>query len=605
MYPKVEVIRVDAPQISLGERKYYTAVRGPLLTSWTVFQANSRSNSSISVTCNPPTRSQIVSRRVLLSVQFTATFAGTGNPLLQLGVNDGLRAYPLACVISSQTMDVANTKTQSQSLNQYMPAILRYSNDFDSQNRNYSMTPSMFDTYQEYGQWALYGSAKNPLALDGENSVQATRGGFPYVSVTNGNGSAVVVVQVTEPLWMSPFIFEKHSSPGGFTNVENMSYTATFGNLSQIWSHALGGNTISSLIVNLDTAALFFESYAPDPTIPIPKSLSYSYYNIVPYISTQGFSVAPGASATLVSQNIQLSGIPKRIYLYAQQQFGDRSFTSTDTFFQISQVTVLWNTANYLSSAPPQNLYQIAVKNGIELSWNEWFAETGGILALNFGDDIALQPGEAPGSMGKNNLYVTMNVTNLHPSLTVTPSLYMVAVYEGQMSIIEGTIILNQSMLTPRDVLEAVAVPGISYCSSSSVYGGNFLSDAFRGIKGVANKVLSSPLTAGLLAGLAGQAVGVPAPIAAALAQGALSQGAEERRAERDEKAAVRSYEHALALERLKQEAKNKPKGSGARGRPAHRPRMRGAGFGEAAEIVQALAAEPPDPLARYLQRSS
>ena len=74
-----------------------------------------------------------------------------------------------------------------------------------------------------------------------------------------------------------------------------------------------------------------------------------------------------------------------------------------------------------MSSASKQDLYKMSVKNGCNMSWQQWagdavqtlsngasFGTVGSVLAIDFGDDIGLDSTLAPGILG------TLIVTGKH-----------------------------------------------------------------------------------------------------------------------------------------------------------------------------------------------
>jgi hypothetical protein len=485
-----KVALVEDPQLAFRGEREYAVLRGGSTVAWQTFPANSVANGNIQITCNPPSRQHVISRRVFLTVDATINFTGTGNPLLQLGSNDGLRAYPLSSIIGTQSMTIGNNSVSLTSFQAFWPYLLRYHNEVLSQDRENSMSPGMMDSYQNYSDWASLGSGRNPLALFGENAAQTPRGAFPYESVTNGNGSASIEVSLTEPIFMSPFLFARGDNETGLTGVDSMSYTAVLNNLSRIWSHSTTGNTISSISVTINQASLQFQYITAPETQSIPRQLVYPYSNIVSYSTAFSSAVAPGAGPVQISsQSIQLAGIPRRMYIYARQRDQDLTFSSSDVFFWMNTCVVTFDTSNYLSGAQPTDLYRMAVKNGVGLSWPQWSQYTGSILCVDFGTDIGLKSFEAPGCLGTHQLQVTATFTNTNATTSIQPALYLVVVSEGTISIVDGSVLRQENPLTNKDVLDAQPAMGVTYKRVESIYGGGALGgDFWSSIKAFAKK---------------------------------------------------------------------------------------------------------------------
>jgi hypothetical protein len=487
----VEVSLLEDPLVALNNKRSYGVVKGGQTVTWQSYPSTSftSSGSQITISCNPPSRDIIIDRRVFLSCSFTVTFTGTGNPLLNLGTTDGLRAYPLASVINSIGFQIGNTNVTAAPLYQYWPALSRYHNSQDSQDRNYSMTPAYPDQYQQYSDWKSLGSGRNPLALQGENPAVNPRGGFPVTVVSNGNGTAQVTFTVTEPILMSPFLFAKDDTESGLTGIQNMNFVCTLQNLERLWSHdSTNGNSITNYAVTLNSASLLFKYITPAQGFEPPKAISWPYFNVVSYPTTTSNAITSGSAVSIVQNTVQLDGIPRRLYVYVRQQDSDLKASSSDSYFGITGMTVQFNNSIYLSSANQQQLYDMSVKNGLQMSWPQFSKYCGSVVCMNLGEDIGLQPNEAPGVAGQYNLTITVNATNLASS-SITPALFVVAIYEGTFSVVNGSTSHMLNVLSKNDVLNAKMVQGIHFKRAEHVYGGDIFSSIWSGMKSAFDKV--------------------------------------------------------------------------------------------------------------------
>ena len=96
---------------------------------------------------------------------------------------------------------------------------------------------------------------------------------------------------------------------------------------------------------------------------------------------------------------------------------------------------------------------------------------------------------QAPGTIGNYQLSLTAQFKNTNPSETITPTLYVVVVYEGTFNVNDGACSHMLGVLSPSDVLNAQPMPIGSYSKSEDVYGGSFFS-TLKGLFSKANRVL-------------------------------------------------------------------------------------------------------------------
>jgi hypothetical protein len=499
-----QTVAVMDPKVRINSKRVYAVLKGSSVNSWQVFPATTINNSQIQITCNPPNRDIIINRKCYLRATFTLTFTGTGNPLLRMDGADAPRAYGLAQCISSLQMTVNNDTISQAPLYQYFPALLHYHNKVETRREEYSMTPSMLDQSQEYN--PLFQTVRSPLRgyRDSVSAGDEGRAGFPMI-INNGNNTATVQLTITEPVWLSPFLFGEGEA-SGLVGVQNMSFSATLGNLQRLWSHdATNGNSLSALSVSLDSAALLFNYMTPNPIEPIPRAISYPYFNIVSYPTKYGSAVSAGSSVSIVMSNVQLTSIPRRCYIFARDDDAiyqaNGGYTYSDSFLSLSgsanPVRVSWNNNQFLAGASIQDLYELAVKNGCSISYPSWvgaltganFSGTssvstgiGSVLCLEFGTDIGLNPTEAPGLLGNYQFSLTADFKNISQR-SITPTLYVVMVYEGVFNCIDGSCSHSIGVLTQKDVLEAPVDPNMTYKQVENVYGGDFWGDLWSGVK--------------------------------------------------------------------------------------------------------------------------
>jgi len=498
--PKLEVVKVLDPRLNIENKRLYVALKGALVNSWQQFPATNVNNNQIQITCNPPSRGIAISRLVFLNCTFSVRIQGTNTTAGNL-VNVGYiapRAYPLQNVISSEQMTINNDTITQAPISQYVPAMMWYHNKHQNRFGQYSLTPSMLDQYQNYVDATnamAFGNNRNPLGPYGDNVYEQNRGGFSGYDIpvqAPGATDVTITLNVTEPLFLSPFVFGQDSNfTSCFVGVQNMAYTATLNNLNRIMSiknDAMGIN-ITTLTTNLLSSSLLFEYLTPDPAQNLPRELSSSYFSIVSYPTKSSAPIAPNGAVALTMQSIQVTSIPRRMYIYARIDDSLQTPYTSDSYFSVNSsanpLTVTWNNNQFFSQATSMDLYNMSVKNGLQMSWDQWNYYTGSVICIDYSTDLGLMSQESSGSLGNYQLGLTCNFVNSNQSVTITPTLYIVIVYEGTFEIIDGSCTHHIGVLDAHDVSTAKLDPMVTYKEVEQVYGGDF----FRSLKNAFHKV--------------------------------------------------------------------------------------------------------------------
>jgi len=286
----------------------------------------------------------------------------------------------------------------------------------------------------------------------------------------------------------------------GFVGVQNMSLTVTLGGkgvgplaglAASLWSHSGSSpSALAGVAVEVLTATARVSFLTPDPVMKIPRSMNYGYSEITYFPSTISNSIPAGNQIVITQNNIQLQSIPSRILFWVGAQDSSYSINSSDCAYGITNINVSFdNRDSILSNASQEDLYQIAVKNGTNLSWRQFTRECGSYLALDFGEDIPLRATQAPGLRGSYNLRLTVTATNLAAAASI-PTLNLVVVAEGVLSITDQTVIRNIGVLSSQDVLDSKAQQGVAYRATGSVYGGSFWDTLGRFAKTIGRPII-------------------------------------------------------------------------------------------------------------------
>jgi hypothetical protein len=435
----------------------------PVQASWTV---------------NPPSTQTIVDRNMKVKCYFEIT---TDAPL-QLGINDALRQFPIASIMDVLTVQI-NGETVSDNMADKIHAMLCYGNDAEQRGKDCSTSPCMPDNYQEYADYATQGSGKNSLAKYGEpGGKDEGRGGFP-INVLSPKSFRV---EITEPLFMSPFLNGFHLQQEGFVNINQMNINMRWkSNLSQILSHSSLGGAITTVGVTMYQAPEILTTFiTPDLTQQLPA------LQVLPYSKTQEYirqmpSLTAGSSTTVVTDSIRLSQVPRRVYLFARHQRATSNQNTADSFCSIDNLSILWNNqSGLLSSASAQDLYRISADNGCNLTWSQFSKYRGSVMCLEIGKDVGMLDQEAPGTQGSYTLQVTAKCSN-QSSSTFDGEFYLVVQNQGTFSISENFARASLGNLTQAMVLSAKQSPEIHHLTYHQLQGGSF----FSGLKNIVHKI--------------------------------------------------------------------------------------------------------------------
>ena len=515
----------------------YCVKSGAAQTTYQSFGASSTSNSAININVQVPSENIVMGRDVLLTSGLTFTLRlGPGvranEPAFQYGYNMSLAAFPLASIMTTLTAQINNT-TCSVNLQDCLPSILRM-NDSRELYRYNGMTPSLPD--QTYAKLTdAPGTNNNPMGgiKNGSYDVdQIPRGAFPCkinIYRRDGNGDIVdsspvsqaedntwdVVIQtvVTEPLFLSPFIFgQPEYNSQGIMGLNNMVFNINIDtSLKRMFSCGMteGRGRVIPAVISPGTAAypvvdgqtpivanpLLFQCsnfggiQAPTQPSLLVKFLSVQpsdllqAKNVVPYTSypryitstVGGGPLAAGELRTLTSSNLQINQLPDLFIISVRKPMADQRITDANFFLKIQSISVnLNNQSGLLSSCTPQQLFRLSEKNGSTQNWLEFcglsignqsipgqapgqgvpLGTTGSLLVLDPAMDLGLPDYLSSGSLGNFNFQFTVQVYN-QSGQEFVPEICVICVNSGVMVTDRGVTTTYTGILTKEMVLSA------------------------------------------------------------------------------------------------------------------------------------------------------
>lgn len=497
-YVRVIDSRMD---VNATKNRMYGILAGAPYQTYQVLPSTSFSNSQITWNAPPPSRDIYVNRkfyvRMRYRIDFTGVSAGPGIPLLQAfgmntapGVPAGNQYYDAPrCDPNNQAMQTVqvtlNNQSFSSNLNTYSRIYQRYHRDEFDEDSDLSLSPSMPDQSQDYGQLNL--TAKDPLAGYGDNTAQIPRGSFAGCTILSNTSTGVadtasVIMEFTNPLPLSPMSFGNNQEEVAFIGLNMIQVQAQLGGrgsgiltgLAQsLWSHSPLGSVITVANATVLGGDLLFNYLTPSNLQYLPPVVTYNYYEPTVYATTSMNPLAPGQTTDLQMSSVTLPTIPNRIYICVVPQDSSTNITDTDTYAALNRINITYaNLDGILSNATPQDLYQMFVRNGMNISYSQFRQTVGAVGCVQFGTDIPLKDQWAPGLRTSQTLQMTVNCTNIHPTKTFIPTLMIIAIQEGIVTIDNGSVSKNIGVLDERTVLDSVDTVPIPHKPAKNIFGG-------------------------------------------------------------------------------------------------------------------------------------
>jgi len=522
------VLIEDSRIADITDKEVFGVQSGASQNTFQQFQAVSASNSSIVFNVQIPSQNIVIDRHLLIqsTLTFTVNIANVpaGSQAFNYGLTDCLQAFPLQSLFTTVQATINNVSV-STNLQDVLPMLSRM-NDNRMLCRYNSLTPSYVDN-----QWGLYSSAvltnSNPLASYNNTSYDEDfepRGAYPLESIVvthtiaaGGTDTSVIststadtwainiTVQVTEPfLALSPFINCKPNEEAGLVGINNMSMVLNVdssckrlfstansvvntdgdGLTPYITSITLGTPTSPAAFANTRLLFNFLslqpEQYAKISTKNVVPFLDYPRYLS---ISNNNTAIAVGATVTLTSQSIQLNQISDLILISVRVPMASQNWAYTSSFLTINSISINFNNASgLLSTATPQDLYNLSFRNGSQQSFYEFSGSaginnnaagtqtivptTGSLLVLNPALDFSLPSYLSASSLGQYQFQFNISVTNQFP-FAITPEICTVTMNSGLFATTQGTSQIFTGILTKDQVLRTKEQNPVSHLTSS------------------------------------------------------------------------------------------------------------------------------------------
>jgi len=356
----------------------------------------------------------------------------------------------------------------------------------------------------------------------------------------NGLYTVYLRWRTTEKLILSPFVFaDSHGSDTGLFGINNIQLVMNMRDPGR--SLRLRNSTVGSLqklfYAGLNTPATWanpvqynqsrangpFENsfinvqfLTPSLDIPLPPKSVVPYMEFPRYITQPLTSaMAAGSAEQLTSQTITLPQIPDLLIIYckaladAGTVAANRSYDPTLPQYGSSYLPIdcgqngdrpqnplsvnFDNFSGLLSSQTPEQLYQMSVRNGLDVDWNTWsgrgrvptgavgarVSTVGGFLVLKPGVDLTLQSGQACSLVGNFTLQFNVRVRNTF-GFPVNPQLFVITANSGFFESVRGSSRIIKGVLSEQDIIAAPLAPAGTRSSLARMIGGKMMALANR-----------------------------------------------------------------------------------------------------------------------------
>ena len=365
------------------------------------------------------------------------------------------RQFPVSSIIRNVSVKI-NGETISRTLGDFLHAELCYGNEAEDRRKCWSKTCAYPDQFQQLENWRSAvegGSARNPAGRYGENPQESLRGAFTYEVISDD----VLRFVITEPVLISP-LSAGIKETSGMINVNEIYLDLQYDSLSSRFM-TCGERQNPPQVDGITTT--FYRR--PECLMCYITPSQYSRLpavSVYPYVKPREYplplsNLADGETRLVRSNAIRLSQVPKSVMLFCRRQKQTATFDTPDSFLAIKRVSVNWNNeTNLLSGASQQSLYDMSVRNGCNLSFQQFSKKRGSPLMLSFGRDIMLPSGLAAGVAGSFTLQVEMDVENVSGD-DMLCDFYMVLYDTGSFSISQNSARASLGNLSPSMVLSA------------------------------------------------------------------------------------------------------------------------------------------------------
>ena len=473
----------------LQQKIYVPKLQGASNILYKQWTAAGISTNAITFVCPNPDSNLEIDRNINLLVPVRLSFAmddvAVGTYLLEPNLCN-LRSYPIQKALSQIQMTINNHSMVIQ-IGDIISALENYNTSTVLKNLEYSTT-STYGSGQSQKFSNLPQGSRSELALYTDSICGIAPQSFPFTVVSQNPGAgagpgatAVIDFVSTESVFLSPLYWgSADDNFQALSGVNNMNFTFNFQENAGFRMFAIDPNSSFPLGSGAITVSeqysfvasdnfsysdkepkLLMQYIRPQIALPAGTPCELPYYSLDQYPTTHTSTVAAQVESIIKTKDITLPRMPSKIFIFARKPnsvFTANPFTP-DANMAIEKISVTWNTRNVLSTAHKSQLYQISVKNGVQMDYTSWsgygindstsaffgfgmtahqYGGTGSIICLDvldlgISDDMSQYPEH------QISLQIDATVKNIATD-TFTPVLYVVTLCDGIMSIVDGIV---------------------------------------------------------------------------------------------------------------------------------------------------------------------
>ena len=463
-------------RINMPQDYDYVATIPASKTRNVVLTADSASDANISFSTTTPSTRTYVGRNMLLDLTFKLSYnaaTATPNPVEEWkrSVVSGLRQWPVSKIITNTSLSI-NDQTLSMSTGDTINELMRYHINNEERNLYYGGTAHYPDTAYDYDQGQ---GNRSPFTTFGSVALSEDSRSSEYFNITLEND--YFLVRVVEPLFVSPLVFGKAGDDEAYlVGIQNIGVNLTLARLQKLWSGQLVGILSPGLTTLFNSTAaanaqLFNVSLAesskqrlhltyktPPPQQVVPRMVSYNYNNVRRFTQRASQTLLPAASNSFQMNNITLSSVPSRVYVYARPLVGLSDFRYADFHTRITKLSLLWDNQEGLLQGMSDDGYDLHMQN-VRAGYNESFRMTkakGNVVCIDFANgDVSMAALSATGVRGNYNMGLNITMSDVRdPNEVGAATIPSDAALEYEINI----VVIENGVLQINDSLVSVSV---------------------------------------------------------------------------------------------------------------------------------------------------
>jgi hypothetical protein len=427
-------------RLAIKDSVNFGVLCGPASINQQIFTAQTKTPTNISFNVLVPSLSTVIDRHIQVRSQLEFTITGTtvdNTFLVNYPVDTCLSNHPFSQCVNTLSVQI-NNSTVNANYADTLNLMLRQMNEKELAKYG-DLTPTQLDFYQSTATDGSLSAFKDISSAFLGNDI-LPRGAWELISITDntqaiGLHTVKIVVQVTEPIFCSPFTFgdalDNHQS--GLSGVSSMNFNFNMAsNVNRAMRMKAGTRTGLNVALSQVVACdLLISFLSPKANTLIPLTCSLPYLELPVFKTVRSASGAVG-TFQITSSVISPNAIPDRVILAVRKVVNTQAVTDNEYYYPITNINLTWGTqSGVLASASLQDLYNFSKKSGLNMKFPQFLGRatqgpatlienninlTGGLCILEFNTIIAIMEAYySSSSLGNFTFSVQVTCSNLVP----------------------------------------------------------------------------------------------------------------------------------------------------------------------------------------------